>query len=167
MVRYERTENGRALNAVLIVAVVVMLASFSPVLLEVIAGQSHPGILVVVLMPLFLMGIILPGITKLSICLSDESLDVRMGIFSRKINLGDVITASIVSIPWYAGWGVRFAFSGGELWRVTGTHAVKLELRNRSSYLLGMNDPESLEAAIRSVLRLTRRQASCPGQATA
>jgi hypothetical protein len=152
MVRYERTENGRALNAVLIVAVLVMLASFSSVLLEVIAGKIHPGILVVMLMPLFILGIILPGITKLSIRLSDESLDVRMGIFSRKIELRDVITTSIVSIPWHAGWGVRFAFSGGELWRVTGARAVKFELRNRSSYLLGMNDPESLEAALRSAL---------------
>jgi hypothetical protein len=153
MVRYESTENGRALNAVLIVAVVVMLAAFLPVLLEVIAGKSHPGILAVLFLPLFLMGIILPGITKLSIRLSDENLDVRMGVFSRKIDLIDVTNISIVLIPWYAGWGMRFAFSGGELWRVNGNRALKFELRNHSSYLLGMNDPESLEVALKNILR--------------
>ncbi len=151
MVRYERTEIGRGLNAVLIVAAMVMLAAFLPVVLEVIAGKVHPGILVVVLMPLFLMGIILPGITKLSIRLSEQTLNVRMGIFSRKIELRDVTNVSVVSVPSWVGWGVRYGLHG-ELWRVNGTRAIKLDFRNRSSFSLGLDDPEALEAAIRSVL---------------
>jgi hypothetical protein len=152
VVRYERTEVGRGLNAVLIVAVAVMLASFLPVVLEVISGKSHPGILAVLVMPLIITGIVLPGISKLHVQLSDETLNLRMGIFSRKINLRDVTNVSIISVLWWSGWGVRYSFIGGELWRVNGTRGIKLELRNRSSFTFGLNDPDSLERVIKNML---------------
>jgi hypothetical protein len=105
--------------------VVLMLAAFLPVILEVISGQSHPGILAVLVMPLVITGIILPGITKLSVQVTDETLNFCLGVFSRKIDLRDVTNIGIVSVPWWTGWGVRYSLTGGELWRVSGTRAVQ------------------------------------------
>jgi hypothetical protein len=153
MVRYERTEVGRGLKVVVIGTVVLMLAAFLPMVLEVISGKSHPGILAVLVIPLIITSVILPGITKLSVQLSDETLSLRMGVFSRKIELRDVTEIGIVSVPWYAGWGVRYSLTvGGELWRVSGTRAIKLGLRSGSSFSLGLDDPESLERAIKNLL---------------
>jgi hypothetical protein len=155
MIRYERTEVGRGLTVVVIGTVVLMLAAFLPMILEVISGKSHPGILAVIVMPLIMTSIILPGITKLSIQLTDETLQVRMGVFSRKIDLRDVTKVSIVLLPWWSGWGVRYSLTGaGELWRVSGTRAIKLELRNHSRFSLGLENPESLETVLQKILEV-------------
>jgi hypothetical protein len=89
---------------------------------------------------------------KLSLRLTDERLDIQLGVFSRRINLSNVTNTSIISVPNLASWGVRYSFSGGELWRVTGTRAVKFELRNGSYFHLGLDDPESLERVIKNLL---------------
>jgi hypothetical protein len=119
----------------------------------VIGGKIHPGVLVIFFMPTLLLSILLPGVNKLSIRLTDKRLDLQLGVFSRRIDLSDVTKISIVSVPNLAGWGVRYSFSGGELWRVTGTRAVKFELRNGSGFHLGLHDPESLETALKLALQ--------------
>jgi hypothetical protein len=153
MVRYEHTEVGRVLKVVLVGTVVLMLASFTPMLLEVISGRSHPGVLAIVVMPLIITSIVLPGITKLQVRLCEETLEVRMGMFTKKIALRDVTNIGIVSVPWYAGWGLRYSLNGGELWRVNGTQAIKLGLQNRSSFSLGLSTPESLETVSQKLIQ--------------
>jgi hypothetical protein len=151
MVRYEHSEIGRGLKLLTLALPLGLLAALTPALLEVISGQTHPGMLALLVVPCTILAFILPGISKLSVRLFDDALELRMGVFSRKILLRDVVQVRLVPVPWYAGWGVRYSF-GGELWRVGGNRAVKLELRNGSSFSVGSSHVAELEQVIRSQL---------------
>jgi hypothetical protein len=129
MLRYERAESSKVLSMMMIAIPITMVVAMVPLIIEVASGQTHPGILAVLVVPFTILAMILPGISKLSIRLSDETLEVRMGVFSKKILLRDVVEIHVVSVPWYAGWGLRYG-SRGELWRVNGHQALSLEMRH-------------------------------------
>ena len=152
MIRYEHTEVGRGLRAMAVGVPVMSLVAVTPMMLEVISGRTHPGILIVLVLPVLTAAIILPGISKLSVRLIDETLEVRMGVFSRKIKLSDLKTLSIIEVPWWAGWGLRYSLTGGQLWRVSGNRAVRFGLRNGGSFSVGLLHATELERAIRSGL---------------
>ena len=53
----------------------------------------------------------------------------------------------------YGGWGIRYAFSRGWAYNVSGNKGVQLELINGKKILLGTQRPEEFVSAIDSALR--------------
>jgi hypothetical protein len=70
-----------------------------------------------------------------------------LGLFRRTIRLADVQEATVVTIPWYAGWGVRYSRSG-LLYCVWGRHAARLTLAGGRTFTIGSDEPGLLLAAI-------------------
>jgi hypothetical protein len=77
------------------------------------------------------------------------------GALRRRIPLGDIESAAVVTVPWYYGWGARLTPRGwlggarpGWLYNVWGRRAVALRLREGRSFTVGSDEPEALLAAI-------------------
>lgn len=69
------------------------------------------------------------------------------GLFRRRIVLADVTETSLVTLPWYAGWGLR-RNAGGWVYCVWGRQAVRLSLAGGHAFTIGSDEPELLQVAI-------------------
>jgi hypothetical protein len=69
------------------------------------------------------------------------------GVLPRRIAVGEIASAKVVSIPWHHGWGMRRT-GHGWLYSVWGRRAVKLRLTDESTFTIGSDEPEALLAAI-------------------
>jgi hypothetical protein len=69
------------------------------------------------------------------------------GLFRRHVPLADITEAVVVTLPWYAGWGLRF-WGGGVLYCVSGRRAVRLSVAGSRSFTIGSDEPELLQMAI-------------------
>jgi hypothetical protein len=69
------------------------------------------------------------------------------GLLTRRIPLGQIAAARVVTVPWRRGWGIRRT-PGGWLYNVWGRRAVELELLEGRTFSIGSDQPEALLAAI-------------------
>jgi len=77
------------------------------------------------------------------------------GTLRRRISVGEIESAEVVTVPWYYGWGARLTPRGwlggdrtGWLYNVWGRGAVALHLRDGRVFTVGSDEPEALLAAI-------------------
>jgi hypothetical protein len=114
----------------------------------VVSGLWDPRpvvILVALLLPAtaFLM-------SSLTVTVHDEELRVAFGpgLIRRRIPLRRIRRVSVVTTPWYYGWGIRWT-PRGWLWNVSGLRGVELELDNGRRFRIGSDEPERLANALR------------------
>lgn len=69
------------------------------------------------------------------------------GLLSRRVPLGEISAAELVTVPWYHGWGIRKR-AGGWMYNVSGRRAVRLSLPDDRTFTIGSDQPEVLLAAI-------------------
>jgi hypothetical protein len=69
------------------------------------------------------------------------------GIGRRSFRLDEIQEASVVDVPWYAGWGMRYT-SFGWMYSVWGRGAVQIQLADDRQFTIGTDEPEALKAAI-------------------
>jgi hypothetical protein len=69
------------------------------------------------------------------------------GLLPRRIDLADIGTTKVVTIPWYYGWGMRRT-PHGWLYNVSGRRAVEITLAEERTFTIGSDEPETLLAAI-------------------
>ena len=88
-------------------------------------------------------------ISSLTTEVTDDSIAAwfTCGLFRRRVALADVTQASVVTIPWYAGWGLRYS-GGGWLYCVWGRQAGRLTLADGHAFTIGSDEPELLQMAI-------------------
>jgi hypothetical protein len=88
-------------------------------------------------------------ISSLTTEVTDDSVAAWFtgGLFRRRIALADIAAAGVVTIPWYAGWGLRYS-GGGWLFCVWGRRAVRLALADGRAFTIGSDEPELLQMAI-------------------
>jgi hypothetical protein len=86
----------------------------------------------------------------------DESLQVSFGpgLVRRRVALADIESATVYRLPWYAiAYGLRMNLKGTrQLWRVSGKWTVDLKLSGDQELFVGTDQPEALEAVIRSAI---------------
>jgi hypothetical protein len=89
----------------------------------------------------------------LTVSVDTESIGIRFGIglIRRRVSRGDIRSCGLVRNSWYYGWGVRFV-PGGTLYNASGLSAVELALANGKRLLIGTDEPEKLDAALRELL---------------
>ena len=88
-------------------------------------------------------------ISSLTAEVTDDSVAAWFtgGLFRRRIALADITQATVVTIPWYAGWGLRYS-GGGWLYCVWGRRAVRLSRAGGRPFTIGSDEPELLQMAI-------------------
>lgn len=87
--------------------------------------------------------------SALTVQVDADHLSARFGPgpIRRRIALSDVRAATVVSNPWWYGWGLRL-IPGGTLYNVSGLSAVELVLRDGGVWRVGTDEPEALLAAV-------------------
>jgi hypothetical protein len=138
---YRRTQFGWAL--------LVALAIPASILLTVaILGDNRS--LLITLLPL---AIIFPLFGWLTITVDDDAVTAKfgIGIVSYRLPVTSIVTTEVVHNPWTWGWGVRI-IPGGRMYNVSGLRSVEFVLADGRRIRFGTNDPEALQAAVRSVV---------------
>jgi len=95
-----------------------------------------------------LLGFALFGVLRVSV--GDGQFVARfgwLGLFRRRIDLGEVRQARAVRNKWYYGWGIRLT-PHGWLWNIQGLDAVELELNSGRKTRIGTDQPKELVRAV-------------------
>lgn len=85
----------------------------------------------------------------------DQSIRISYGIglITKKINLVDLNAVSVVSNPWYYGWGIRF-IPNGMLYNISGSAGIELTFKQRSKIIrIGSANAESLARAVSAFIK--------------
>lgn len=84
---------------------------------------------------------------------NENRLEIRIGFIIRKnFPLKDIVSCEVIKLPWYYGWGIRIT-PDGWLCRVSGSDAVKINLRSGEQYLIGTDEPQNLAEFINGRLQ--------------
>lgn len=69
------------------------------------------------------------------------------GVPAKTVDLDEIESVSVVTNPWYYGWGIKYT-PHGWLYNVSGFDAVQIQLKNGRTFRLGTDEPERLRDAI-------------------
>ena len=139
MIRYEHTQRGTVILAVLLVGAAICIAlatlkSAPPFVVPMVFGVS------VVCAYMF---------SSLTIQITGRTLRWYFGpgLFRKQISLSDIQGAEVTRTRLIHGWGIHHT-SKGWLYNVSGFDAVAVRLDAGKDVLLGTDEPERLRAAI-------------------
>jgi hypothetical protein len=140
--RYEHTQVGYFI----IVAIVVAMVAIGIIL----ANTGVNWIAIAVLVVLAVALVLFPSLT---VVIREEELLVQFGpgVIRKRFKLNEIELCQATKSPWYYGWGIRQT-ARGMLFRVSGFHAVHIKLITGKEYLIGTDDPQKLEEAIRQAI---------------
>jgi hypothetical protein len=87
--------------------------------------------------------------STMSVAVDDTAVSWHFtgGIAKGRVPLEAIVSAEIVELPWFYGWGIRFT-PRGTLYRVGGKSAVEV-VTDKKRINLGSDDAEGLASAIR------------------
>jgi len=140
--RYEHTQVGYFI----IVAVVAAMVAIEIIL-------ANTGINWIAIAVLIVLAVALVLFPSLTVVIREEELIVQFGpgVIRKRFKLNEIESCQAVKNPWYYGWGIR-STPDGMLFRVSGFHAVQINLITGKQYLIGTDVPEELEEAIRQAV---------------
>ena len=119
----------------------------------VIALQAAVGLNGILLFILGVLALAFVAFGSLTVQVTTTEVSVRFGPgwIRKRFPTSAIETVSVVTNPWYYGWGLRW-FVRGWLYNVSGFDAVELEMRDGRIYRIGTDEPNRLETAIREVI---------------
>ena len=103
------------------------------------------------LIVMLILGIALLLFATLKVTISDDWLEIRLGIgiIRKRIPLKDIQSAQVIQYPWYYGWGLRLSLRGEWIYSVSGLGAIKINTKTGDKYIIGTDDPEEFVFAVR------------------
>ena len=140
--RYEHTQIGYFI----VVAIVAAMVAVGIILATTGINWIAIAVLVVLALALVLF-------SSLTVLIWEGELLVQFGpgVIRKRFKLSEIESCQAVKIPWYYGWGIRLT-PHGMLFRVSGFHAVQINLMAGKKYLIGTDVPQELEEAIRQAI---------------
>lgn len=86
----------------------------------------------------------------LTVCVTQEHVNARFFLSwpERKVARADIERVSVERPSALAGWGYRWMGPGKYMFRIYGLDAVRLNLRDGSSFFIGTDDAAGLKAAL-------------------
>ena len=105
----------------------------------------------VTLIVMLILGIALLLFATLKATISDDWIEIRLGIgiIRKRIPLKDILSAQVIQYPWYYGWGLRLSLRGEWIYSVSGLGAIKINTKTGDKYIIGTDDPEEFVFAVR------------------
>jgi len=143
MIRYEHTQRGTVLLVTFLVAALFLLGLglFVPrareILFTVIGIFAVCGFL----------------FSSLTIQITDRALRWQFGpgLIRKDVLLHQIERTEMVETTFFQGWGIHYT-SRGWLYNVSGFRAIAVKLKSGKQFLLGTDEPERLQAALRNAL---------------
>jgi len=136
---YEHTQRG-----------VLIIASVSSAIIFILAMTFLYGVVWITAFVLCIMVFVLSICSTLTVSICDDTLWIRfgpIGLIRKNWPVADIASITIVTNPWYYGWGIRWTPSG-PLYNVSGYGAVEVMLNSGKKFRIGTDEPESLSRAI-------------------
>ena len=137
---YKHTQTGyliifTALITTLYFGFISIQAGFNPILLT--------ALVIIILL--------LVSFAALKVTINENYLQIKFGygIFKKRFELKEIISAKAVKNHWYYGWGIRY-WTPSRTWifNVSGFDAVEIKIKNNKTYRIGTDEPKKLEYAI-------------------
>ncbi len=143
MIRYEHTQRGTVLVISLLAAAALCLSFPAP--------PSAPRNLLLVVAGILALSAFL--FSSLTIRVTDRELQWQFGpgLIHKQLPLSEIRGVAVVRTRLAWGWGIHFT-PRGWLYNVSGFQAVSVTLKSGRNVLLGTDEPEQLETAIRLAL---------------
>ena len=141
---YEHTQTGMFQIIAVLAIIVIILATtlmFGPLLIP--------------LTVLFLLVVTVLCFATLTVTIDDGAVRIRfgpLGIIRREWPVRDIVSVTMVTNPWYYGYGIRWT-PHGPLYNVSGSHAVEILLLSGKKVRIGTDEPDALAAAINRAIR--------------
>ncbi len=87
--------------------------------------------------------------SSMSVVVDDTAVSWHFawGVAKKRVPLETIVSAEVVKLPWYYGWGIRFT-PRGTLYRVGGNAGVAIVTETKR-VTVGSDDAKGLAAAIR------------------
>jgi hypothetical protein len=141
MIRYEHTQRGTVLLVTFLVSVLFLLA------FDRLVPAAPGGLLIGILA---MCGFLFSSLT---IRVTDRALRWHFGpgLIHKEVPLVEIERVEVTETTLLQGWGVHY-MSRRWVYNVSGFRAVAVRLKNGKEFLLGTDEPEKLQAAIRQVL---------------
>ena len=147
---YSHTQFGTAIVLTFAAAAIVMVASLA------LTTGSSGGIGAMPVPALAIFGLVL--VILLATAVVFAQLNVRvgngevswrfgLGLLEHKIPISEIVSATVVTNPIIAGFGIRW-LPDGWLYNVSGTKAVQLVMVDGRHVRIGTDEPEALAQAI-------------------
>jgi hypothetical protein len=94
-------------------------------------------------------GALMLAFSRLTVTVDEIAVSVGFagGLGRRRFELRSVESASAVTVPWLAGWGIRLTPEGW-LYNAWGRGAVRLQFAGGRQFTIGTDEPKALLAAI-------------------
>jgi len=144
---------------VLGIAALMWWSVFQQIVLDRPFGdEPAPDIFLIIFWLVFGIGFPVGGYyLKLVFEVYPDHLQVRfMPLLTRRIPISSITSAEAVTykpIRQYGGWGIRWGFSGGKAYNVSGNRGVQLVLDSGERLLLGSQKPDELALALQTQMR--------------
>jgi len=141
---YEHTQTGMLQIIAVLVIIVIILATtllFGPLLIP--------------LAVLLLLVITVLCFATLTVTIEDGVVRIRfgpLGLVRREWPARDIVSVTVVTNPWYYGYGIRWT-PHGPLYNVSGSHAIEILLVSGKKVRIGTDEPEALSNAINRAIR--------------
>jgi hypothetical protein len=90
---------------------------------------------------------------SLTVEVTDEHVLVAFGpgLIRKRFPAGEIVSARVVTNPWYYGWGIHLT-PHGWLYNISGFDAVEIELRSSRKVRIGTDEPRLLLAAVQRAM---------------
>jgi hypothetical protein len=114
---------------------------------------ANTGVNWIAIAVLIVLAVALMLFPSLTVAIQEEELLLQFGpgLIRKRFKLNEIGSCQAVKNPWYYGWGIRQT-PQGMLFRVSGLNAVQIKLITGKEYLIGTDDPQELEEAIRQTI---------------
>lgn len=141
---YEHTQTGMLqIVAVLAVMVIIVITTF-------LFGPH-----IIPLAVLMLLVVVVLSFASLTVTIENDAVRVRfgpLGLIRKKWLLSEIVSAAVVTNPWYFGYGIRWT-PHGPLYNVAGSGAVEILLVSGKKVRIGTDEPEQLAGGINHAIR--------------
>ena len=110
-------------------------------------GGIGPGQLLAFAVPLILICMFFSGMT---VIIDGEYLRVSffLNLVNIKFRLDEITSCKVVKNSWYQSWGIHYG-RGRWVYNVSGYDAVEITMKDGKVHVIGTDDTQNLEKAIR------------------
>jgi hypothetical protein len=107
-----------------------------------LAGIRELAGVSLVALPMLLIGLLFATLT-VEVDARELRVSFTFGVVRRRVPLSGLRRCTVVTNPWYYGWGIH-KLRGGWIWNVSGFDAVELVLADDSLWRVGTDEPDAL-----------------------
>ena len=143
MIRYEHTQRGTTILVTFLAGALLLLAMASIL-------PARQGLLFTIIGVLGICGFLFSSLT---VRVTERTLrwEFGFGLLRKEVPLAEIEGTEVTRTTFLQGWGIHYT-DRGWLYNVSGFQAVVVSLKSGKTFLLGTDEPERLQAAIRHAL---------------